>query len=105
MSWSLIPRPKPPFYGPTRCFHGCHTDGEQPQTVNGLCSPGVSRDDAIGAATACDTCRHVHTPALSGAPPELGYRQKPAPPAPPRGQWQHDATGSTYHTDRGEGDE
>lgn len=104
--WSLIPRTTPALAGARTCWCPCHADGEaNVAPINGLVTPGVPREDAIGAATACPRCLRYHTPALSGTPPELGYRATPKAPAPARGAWQQDATGTTYHFGGGDGDE
>lgn len=72
------PRPPVPRAGLVTCACRCHRsaeDGPAP-TINGMCPPGVPRDDAIGAASACPVCLRWHCVALSGRPAELDARPR-----------------------------
>jgi hypothetical protein len=80
----LFPRPQPPRAGPTICFCACHGDEFTEPPINGIVTPGVSRQDARSAVMACPECLRYHCVALSGRPPELdlplsGHRYSPPP--------------------------
>jgi hypothetical protein len=76
----LFPRPQPPRAGPTICFCACHGDEFTEPPINGIVTPGVSRQDARSAVMACPVCRPFHCVALSGRPPELDARRPYNPP-------------------------
>lgn len=53
-----------------RCLCDCHTAPDD-STFGRIEAPSVPCTDPIAAITACATCRHHHTLAFSGRPPEL----------------------------------